>query len=172
MPTLSLGYLLLPGHRNLWKDGEAKFPSEQERERRFANEGHFWSINRTLQATRPVYLAASGASALGTMPGISMHTELELLVRMGLTPREALAAATSNYSERFGWHELGLVEAGRRADLLLLSADPTVDILDTRKIQFVILDGIVLDREQLLQETRQSVPFLPLHFYNSWCNFL
>jgi len=64
------------------------------------------------------------------MPGISTHTELELLVRSGLTPREALAAATSNYSERFGWRELGLVEAGRRADLLILAADPTVDNLE------------------------------------------
>jgi imidazolonepropionase-like amidohydrolase len=88
------------------------------------------------------------------MPGISMHTELELLVRLGLTPREALAAATSNYSERFGWHELGLVEAGRRADLLLLAADPTVDISNTRKIQYVVLDGIVLDRDVLLNKTR------------------
>lgn len=173
MPTLSLGYLVLPDHRNLWKEpaatildpkdlhqppdlttGEAKSPSEQEHERRIANEAHFWSINRTLQATHPLPLAASGASALGTMPGISMHTELELLVRLGLTPREALAAATSNYSERFGWHELGLVEAGRRADLLLLAADPTVDISNTRKIQYVVLDGIVLDRDVLLNKTR------------------
>ena len=173
MPTLSLGYLLSPGHRNLWKEsaasildshdlhqppdaatGEMKFASEQEHERRIANEAHFWSINRTLQATHPLYLAASGTSALGTMPGISMHTELELLVRLGLTPRESLAAATSNYSERFGWHELGLVEAGRRADLLLLAADPTVDISNTRKIQSVILDGIVLDRDVLINKTR------------------
>lgn len=173
MPTFSLGYLLLPEHRNLWKEsaasildpkdlhrppdaatGEAKFPSEQERERRITNEAHFWSINRTLRATHPLYLAASGTSALGTMPGISMHTELELLVRLGLTPREALAAATNNYSERFGWHELGLVQAGRRADLLVLAADPTVDISNTRKIQVVILDGIVLDRDVLLNKAR------------------
>jgi len=80
-----------------------------------------------------------------------MHTELELLVRLGLTAREALAAATSNYSERFRWHELGLVEAGRRADLLVLAADPTVDISNTRKIHSVILDGAVFDRAALLK---------------------
>jgi len=79
------------------------------------------------------------------MPGISTHTELELLVRLGLTPREALAAATSNYSEQFGWHELGLVEAGRRADLLILAADPTADISNTRKIHSLFLDGAVLE---------------------------
>ena len=173
MPTLSLKYLLLPDHRNLWKEpaasildpkdlhqppdpvtGEAKFSSEQERSRRIADAAHFLAINRTLQGAHPLYLAASGASALGTMPGISMHTELELLVRLGLTPREALAAATSNYSEHFGWHELGLVEAGRRADLLIVAADPTVDISNTRKIHFVILDGVVLDRAALLNAGR------------------
>jgi hypothetical protein len=173
MPTLSLGYLLLPDHRNLWKEsaasildpkglhqppdavsGEAEFTSEQEHRRKIANEAHFWSINRTLGATHPFYLAASGTSALGTMPGISMHTELELLVRLGLTPREALAAATSNYSERFGWHELGSVEEGRRADLLVLAADPTMDISNTHKIKFVILEGVVLDRDLLLKKTR------------------
>ena len=88
------------------------------------------------------------------MPGISMHTELELLVRLGLTAREALAAATSNYSERFGWRELGLVEAGRRADLLILAADPTIDIANTRKIRSVILGGAVIDRAALLHQPR------------------
>jgi Amidohydrolase family len=172
MPTLSLDYLLLPDHRNLWKEpvasildpkglheppdrttGEATFSSEERRARATAHATQFWAINRKLQGTHPAYLAASAASALGTMPGISMHTELELLVRLGLTPREALAAATSNYSERFGWHELGLVEAGRRADLLILSADPTADISNTRKIHSVILDGAVLDRDSLLHPT-------------------
>jgi hypothetical protein len=173
MPTLSLDYLVLPDHTNLWKEpaasildpndlhqppdpvtGEAKFPSKEARDRRIADAAHFWAINRTLQATHPLYLVASAASALGTMPGISTHTELELLVRLGLTPREALAAATSNYSEQFGWHELGLVEAGRRADLLILAADPTIDISNTRKIRSVILDGAVLDRAVLLHAPR------------------
>jgi imidazolonepropionase-like amidohydrolase len=83
-----------------------------------------------------------------------MHTELELLVRLGLSPREALAAATSNYSEQFGWHELGLVEAGRRADLLIPAADPTIDISNTHKIRSVILNGEVLDRALLLNPPR------------------
>ena len=83
-----------------------------------------------------------------------MHTELELLVHLGLTPREALAAATSNYAERFGWHELGFVEAGRREDLLVLAADPTLDITNSRKIHSVILEGVILDRDALLSGFR------------------
>ena len=84
------------------------------------------------------------------MPGISTHTELELLVRLGLTPREALAAATGNYCDKLGWCELGSVASGRRADLLILTADPTVDITNTRQIQSVVLDGEVIDRPALL----------------------
>ena len=171
MPTLSLSYLQLPNHRNLWKEpaaaildpkglylpsdpvtGEAtaKYSSNDTRHLTTEDDAHFWAINRALQVAHPINLTGTASPAFGTMPGISMHTELELLVRLGLTPREALAAATSNYSERFGWHELGLVEAGRRADLLILAADPTVDITNTRKIRSVILDGVMLDRAALL----------------------
>jgi len=177
MPTLSLSYLQLPNHRNLWKEpaasildpkglhlpsdpvtGEAtaKYSSNDPRHLTTEDDARFWSINRALQVARPINLTGTGSPAFGTMPGISMHTELELLVRLGLTPREALAAATSNYSERFGWHELGLVEAGRRADLLILAADPTADISNTRNIQSVVLDGVVLDRPALLNLARQK----------------
>ena len=175
MPTLSLSYLQLPNHRNLWKEpaaaildpkglylpsdprtGEAtaKYAPDDPRHLTPEDDVRFWSINHALQAAHPVNLAATGSPAFGTMPGISMHTELELLVRLGLTPREALAAATSNYSERLGWSELGLVEAGRRADLLILAADPTTDISNSRKIRMVILEGKVLDRESLLNLPR------------------
>lgn len=169
MPTLSLSYLQLPNHRNLWKEpaatildpkamyqpadpvtGEDPYRLDDSRRLEAADYEHFWVLNQAIQIAHPINLAGSGASAFGTMPGISMHTELELLVRLGLTPREALAAATSNYSEKFGWNELGLVEAGRRADLLILDADPVKDISNTRKIRSVILEGVVLDRTALL----------------------
>src|SRR5258708_5995668 len=133
-----------------------KFVSDDSRRLRPEDQAQFFSINRALHVAHPLNLTGTGSPAFGTMPGISMHTELELLVRLGFTPREALAAATSNYSEQFGWHELGLVDVGRRADLLILAADPTVDISNTRKIHSVILDGAVLDRPALLNLTRQS----------------
>ncbi len=68
-----------------------------------------------MSAAHPHYLAASGAPAMGTMPGISMHTELEMLVRLGLSAREAVAAATNNYALQLGWTELGQIAPGRRA---------------------------------------------------------
>lgn len=113
-----------------------------------------WRINQAIFSAYPHYLAASGAASMGTMPGISLHTELEMLVRIGLSPREALAAATNNYSLQFGWHELGEIAPGRRADILVLDGDPTVNIWNARRISTLILDGNVVDREALLRLKR------------------
>ncbi|HZP03746.1 MAG TPA: amidohydrolase family protein [Terracidiphilus sp.] len=109
-----------------------------------------WRINQTIFAAFPHYLAGSGADALGTMPGISLHTELELLVRLGLSAREALAAATNNYELQLGWSELGQIAPGRRADILVLDGDPTTSIWNARRISTLIVDGNVLDRDALL----------------------
>ena len=109
-----------------------------------------WRINETIFSAFPHYLAASGAPVMGTMPGISMHTELELLVRLGLSPREALAAATNNYALQFGWNELGQIAPGRRADILVVDGDPTVNIWNARRISTLIVDGNVMDRDALL----------------------
>jgi imidazolonepropionase-like amidohydrolase len=84
------------------------------------------------------------------MAGISLHTELELLVRLGLSPREALAAATNNYAIQFGWNELGQIAPGRRADILVVDADPTENIWNARRITGLIVDGNVMDRDALL----------------------
>jgi adenine deaminase len=109
-----------------------------------------WHINEAIFAAYPHYLAASGAPVQGTMPGISMHTELEMLVRLGLSPREALAAATNNYALEFGWNELGQIAAGRRADILVVEGDPTVNIWNARNISTILMDGNVVDRQGLL----------------------
>jgi hypothetical protein len=113
-----------------------------------------WRINEAIFSAFPHYLAASGADSNGTMPGISLHTELELLVRLGLSPREALAAATSNYSLQLGWNELGQIAPGRRADIVILDADPTTNIWNAQRITTVILDGETLDRDSLLHLKR------------------
>ncbi len=109
-----------------------------------------WRINEVFFAASPHYLAASGAPVSGAFPGISMHTELEMLIRLGLTPREALATATSNYAVQFNWSELGLIAPGRRADILVLDGDPAATVWNVRRITTLILDGNVLDREALL----------------------
>jgi hypothetical protein len=125
---------------------------EEEGQRKKADQAamRLWRINETIFAAMPHYLAASGASALGTMAGISLHTEMEMLVRLGLSPREALAAATNNYSIQFGWNELGQIAPGRRGDILVVDGDPTANIWNVRRISTLIVDGNVVDRDGLL----------------------
>ena len=113
-----------------------------------------WRINQAIFLGYPHYLAASGAAVDGTMPGISLHTELEMLVRIGLSPREALAAATNNYAIQFGWDELGQIAPGRHADILVLDADPTTNIWNARRISTLVFDGNIVDRDSLLKLKR------------------
>jgi hypothetical protein len=84
------------------------------------------------------------------VPGYSLHSELEMLVLAGLSPVDALAAATLRPAEFFGLEgEMGTIEAGRLADLVLLSANPLEDIRNTRAIEAVVTKGVLLDRERL-----------------------
>lgn len=93
-------------------------------------------------------------------PGFSLHEELELLVSAGLSPAEALQAATSNPAKFLGVeHTLGTVEKGKLADLVLLDDNPLVDIHNTQKIRAVIVNGKYLDRtalDELLADTAAS----------------
>jgi hypothetical protein len=127
-----------------------KWMVESQRKKADQSVLRLWQINEALYTASPRYLAASGAAVHSSLPGISLHIELELLVRLGLSPREALAAATNNYSLQFGWHELGLIAPGRRADILVVDGDPTQNIWNARRISGLIMDGNVIDRERLM----------------------
>lgn len=82
-------------------------------------------------------------------PGFSLHDELALLVEAGLSPLQALQAATANAAELTGSSELGTVAAGKLADLVVLDANPLEDIHNTTKIAAVVLDGRYYPREAL-----------------------
>src|SRR6516165_6038160 len=83
-------------------------------------------------------------------PGFSLHDELGLLVRAGLTPMEALQAATLNPARFLNREkDFGTVEKGKMADLVLLEASPLEDISNTQKINAVVLNGHLLDRPTL-----------------------
>ena len=77
-------------------------------------------------------------------PGASLHDELDLLVAAGLSPMEALQAATRNPG-RFLHIDAGTIEVGKRADLVLLDANPLDDIRNVRLIRAVVLDGKLLE---------------------------
>jgi imidazolonepropionase-like amidohydrolase len=81
--------------------------------------------------------------------GWTIHRELESLVATGLTPYQALAAATRNPAEFLrASKEWGTIEKGKRADLLLLDANPLEDIRNTARIEAVVLGGRWLGREE------------------------
>jgi imidazolonepropionase-like amidohydrolase len=86
-------------------------------------------------------LAGTDAGNGGTDYGVSMHQELKALVDAGLTPREALAAATSEPTARFKLGKRGQVANGYKADLVLVDGDPLADITATRHIVEVWKDG-------------------------------
>ena len=83
------------------------------------------------------------------VPGWSVHEELALLVEAGLSPLVALRAATTDAARHSRPSEPAGLRAGARSDLVLLRADPTIDIASSRSIEAVILNGELLDRAAL-----------------------
>ncbi|GAA1314401.1 amidohydrolase family protein [Saccharothrix xinjiangensis] len=101
---------------------------------------------RLLRDSGATILAGTDANADPTTPfspphGEAMHQELRLLVDAGLSPVEALRAATATPAEVFGLTDRGVITAGRRADLLLVDGDPTADIDRTRHVTGVWIAG-------------------------------
>ena len=111
-----------------------------------------WSLDMTeMLHEAGVPFGAGTDTPIGyAVPGYSLHSELEMLVRAGLDPVEALRAATVTPAEFFGLEgEMGTVEAGRVADLVLLGGNPLEDISNTRSVEAVVLEGVLLDRARL-----------------------
>ena len=94
----------------------------------------------------------------GVVPGFSAHDALEDLVTAGLTPYQALRAATANAAEFLGpGAQRGIVAAGQNADLVLLDANPLENIANSRRIAGVMLRGRWLSRadlDRILKELR------------------
>lgn len=97
-----------------------------------------------LRAAEVRLLAGSDAPNPGSAPGIGLHHELELLVEFGLTPVEALRAATVNAAEFLGRGRAGAVVVGNEADVVLLRENPLEDIRRTREVAGVVLRGRVV----------------------------
>jgi imidazolonepropionase-like amidohydrolase len=106
-------------------------------------------------------LAGTDTGAPFSVPGFSLHDELEQLVEAGLSPIDALRAATLNPAKFLHKEkELGTVEKGKIADLVLLDANPLVNITNTKKIFAVIVNGKLLQRndlDALLEQVKELV---------------
>jgi imidazolonepropionase-like amidohydrolase len=102
-------------------------------------------------------LAGTDCPNVAIVSGFSLHRELELLVRAGLSPLEAIVAATRRPAERLGKRDVfGTIARGQAADLLVLAADPLADIRNIRRIERVIARGVVHDPETLLKGLRTN----------------
>jgi imidazolonepropionase-like amidohydrolase len=114
--------------------------------RKLSFEGPLASV-RSLHEDGVLILAGTDAPNPGTLHGVSIHRELELLAQCGFKPAEALAAATSLPASRFGLKDRGTIAPNMRADLLLVKGDATADIKATRAIVQVWRAGLSLDRD-------------------------
>lgn len=135
--------------------------ADWESEMKSLTPGNLASLKRVLQRKLEVVgvMRRAGVKFLaGTdtpiryilVPGFSLHDELVLFVRAGLTPMEALQTATRNPAEFLGTlNTLGTVEKGKIADLVLLDADPLADISNTQRIAAVVFGGKLFPKKSL-----------------------
>ncbi len=161
VPTLRLNSFMLlpPWQRDDWQQALSRLPEDVAQDwslqtdmRRnvpasdpmFAN----WSMfltNRMHDAGVP-FGAGTDVPINLSVPGYSLHSELDMLVRAGLTPLESLEAATLVPARYFGLeNEMGAIATGQVADLVLLDANPLEDINNTKRIVQVISKGQLID---------------------------
>jgi imidazolonepropionase-like amidohydrolase len=106
-------------------------------------------IGEMNRAGVPILAGTDTAAGVRVYPGFSLHQELSLLVKAGLSPMQALQSATRNAAKFLDMADSGTIEKGKRADLVLLDADPLTSIVNTRKIRAVVLNGRYLNRSEL-----------------------
>jgi imidazolonepropionase-like amidohydrolase len=113
---------------------------------------------KILQLTKMLYdngvtiLSGSDIPNFGLVPGASLHQELEILVQAGIPPLEVVKIASSNAATALGIEDdVGIIEPGKQADMIVLSENPLDDIRNTKKIEAVISDGRFVDRELIIK---------------------
>jgi imidazolonepropionase-like amidohydrolase len=125
----------------------SRTPESVAGDRRYFEE--LLAVVRLLRDAGVTLMTGTDVASAVVFPGFSVHDEMALLVRAGLTPLEALQAGTRNPARFLKRADLGTVEVGRLADLVLLDADPLQDIRNTQRIHAVVVNGKLFDRPAL-----------------------
>jgi imidazolonepropionase-like amidohydrolase len=134
--------------RNLADDSQSVYDNGESR---------LFELVREMHEAGVGFMAGTDTPNLVAAPGVSLHTELELLVRAGFTPMEALQTATIKPAEYLGLQDqLGTVEVGKIADLVLLDADPLTNISNSRLIAGVLLRGRLLLKSELDEQLAKA----------------
>lgn len=168
-PTFALLYLDMPFSKNPWKEkiasildindinrpadkitGKHNYPPEELAAYQKLGFKEL-KIEKTYRKHGAHYLSGSATDVWGSMPGISLHQELEVLSRIGLNNREVLATSTSNFNDAYGL-KFGKIKKGFKANILILENNPLDDLENLKNNKIVILNGKQLDLEALLQK--------------------
>ena len=168
-PTFALLYLDMPFSKNPWKEkvasiidikdvnrpadkitGKHNYPPEELAAYQKLGFQEL-KIEKTYYNNGAKYLSGSATDVWGSMPGISLHHELEVLSRIGLSNRKVLASSTSNFNDAYGLN-FGKIQTGFKANVLILDKNPLEDLANLKNNKIVILNGKQLDLEALLQK--------------------
>jgi hypothetical protein len=167
-PTFALLYLDMPFSKNPWNEKVAQIIDKEDVNRpadKITGKHNYppeelkayqklalqqLMIERTYYRYGAKYLSGSATDVWGSMPGISLHQELEVLHRIGLTNREVLAAGTSNFNKAYGF-KFGKIKKGFKANILILNNNPLLDLENLKKDKQLILNGKEIDLNSLLQ---------------------
>lgn len=144
---------LVPALKQHWASVQGRWETQFEQNREISQPvaQKLLEMVKAMNSAGVKLLAGSGTPAHNFVwPGFSLHEELEWLVKAGLTPVEALRAATLNPAQYLdNEKDLGTVDLGKLADLVLLDANPLEDIRNTQRLAAVMANGRYLDRSEL-----------------------
>lgn len=115
-----------------------------------------WDLESVRRLREAGVRVTTGTDLYALFEEFGVPFEMELLVRAGFAPLEAIRAATFDAASCLGVeNELGSVEVGKRADLIIVDGDPTTDIRDIRRIAWVVLGGAPYTRQEILASVRR-----------------
>jgi len=106
------------------------------------------NLRRVKAAGIPIAMGTDAGNP-GTLHGVSVHAEMEAMQAAGMTPMEVLVASTKGGARAMGRDDIGTLEAGKRADFVLLAADPLADVANLRKVRAVVRGGVYRTQAEL-----------------------
>ncbi|OZC02969.1 amidohydrolase family protein [Rubricoccus marinus] len=177
-PTLVVGYGGLWGENywyaktNVWEDGRLltftprTLVDAVSRRRTLVPDDEYWHVTLAEQTKTLTDLGVGvQLGAHGQMQGLAAHWELRMFGQGGMTNMEALRAATLNGAEYIGLDgDLGSVETGKLADLIILSADPSADLANISEIRYVMANGRLYNADTMDLVAPEATPRPPFWF--------